>query len=154
MGNQEETSNVARMIGSSIYPKKILIAIDGSEKAKRALETGIELAVKNNSELLIETVVWTDKYGFHRGGLYEGDAQKLVNSAVSLAKDRGIKFVRGIVKKGTFSVTEPIIDWASDEHVDLIVTGSRGLGRFKRLLLGSVSQQVMTHAPCKVLVAS
>ena len=38
------------------------------------------------------------------------------------------------------------------EEADLLVVGSRGLGGFKGLLVGSVSQQVTTHAPCPVLV--
>jgi len=44
------------------------------------------------------------------------------------------------------------VELAENEKLDLIVMGSRGLGQFKRLLLGSISQKVSTHAPCPVTI--
>jgi nucleotide-binding universal stress UspA family protein len=46
-----------------------------------------------------------------------------------------------------------IVDEAIDLHADLVVVGSRGLGRLRSMLLGSVSAEVVDHAPCPVLVA-
>jgi len=49
-------------------------------------------------------------------------------------------------------VVETIINHAAKEHVDLIIVGTRGLGGFKKMLIGSVSSGVISHANCPVLV--
>jgi nucleotide-binding universal stress UspA family protein len=50
------------------------------------------------------------------------------------------------------TVVQEIVDFASQEKVDLIILGTRGLGGFKRMLMGSVSNGVVNHAGCSVLV--
>jgi len=50
------------------------------------------------------------------------------------------------------SVVQAITDYAASEKIDLIVMGTRGMGGFKKMLLGSVSSGVVTHAQCAVLV--
>jgi nucleotide-binding universal stress UspA family protein len=52
----------------------------------------------------------------------------------------------------TGQVAHEIVRAASEPGVDLLVVGARGVGGFKRLLLGSVSDAVIRHAPCSVLV--
>lgn len=54
--------------------------------------------------------------------------------------------------EGATSVVQAITEKALEKGVDLIVVGTRGLGVFKRLLLGSVSKGVVSHAHCSVLV--
>jgi nucleotide-binding universal stress UspA family protein len=135
----------------SVFPKRILVAIDGSKNATRALESGVDLARKRNAELLIVNVVQIDKYGYPHGRYTEEDARQLVDRAVSFSKDNGLP-AKGIVKRAILSVVETIVDCATREKVDLIVIGTRGLGGFKRLLLGSISNGVVTHAHCNVLV--
>jgi len=49
-------------------------------------------------------------------------------------------------------VVETIINHAAKEDVDLIIVGTRGLGGFKKMLIGSVSSGVISHANCPVLV--
>jgi len=49
-------------------------------------------------------------------------------------------------------VVETIISHAAKEDVDLIVVGTRGLGGFKKMLMGSVSSGIISHADCPVLV--
>lgn len=68
-----------------------------------------------------------------------------------MARDEGLP-VKGIVRRVSASVVETIIDCASEEKVDLIVLGTRGQGGFRKLLVGSVSSGVVTHADCNVLV--
>lgn len=75
----------------------------------------------------------------------------IVNEAVAQAAKRSIK-AKPELAEGVSSVVETIVDHATKDKVDLIVIGSRGLGGFKKLLLGSVSSGVVTHASCPVLV--
>jgi nucleotide-binding universal stress UspA family protein len=131
---------------------RILVSIDQSENAKRALKAGIGLALQMHSDLLILNVVQIDRYGIQFGRMTEKDAQQLVDRAVFSARDRGLP-VKGIVKRAEVSTVEAIIKCAEEEKADLIVVGTRGVGGFKKLLLGSVSSGVVTHAPCNVLVA-
>jgi len=58
-----------------------------------------------------------------------------------------VPFVEGVT-----STVQGIVEFASNEKVDLIVIGTRGLSGFKRLLIGSVSSGVVAHAHCPVLV--
>lgn len=144
---------------------RILTAVDGSKKAARAAKVAIKLAERNSAELIVIGVVQRPSYLF---GAVSGapvppidsadyynhatkQAEKSVNEIVSLAKGRGV-VAKGRVLKGTASVVQTITDYAKDEESDLIVIGTRGLGGFDRLLLGSVSSGVVTHAPCSVLV--
>ena len=79
------------------------------------------------------------------------DANGAVNSVMSLAMNAGVDAKLQVLRP-TASVTEAIIEFATAEKVDLIVVGTRGLGGFKKLLLGSVSGGVIANAPCSVLV--
>jgi nucleotide-binding universal stress UspA family protein len=134
---------------------KILVAIDGSESAKRALEAAVQLSRLYQAKLIILNAVLIDKYGIQHSRYTEEDSQRIVNEALSIARegfaDRGV-LASGEVKHANSSIIETVIETASEEKVDLIVLGTRGLGGFKKLLLGSVSSGVVTHAPCSVLV--
>ena len=60
--------------------------------------------------------------------------------------------MRGEIIENVPSVVQAITDYASEWKVDLIVLGTRGLSGFRKLLLGSVSNGVLSHASCSVLV--
>ncbi len=74
-----------------------------------------------------------------------------VDGAVSLAEKKGIK-ARGMVESGVSSVVEAITTQAEDLKANLLVVGTRGLGGFKKLIIGSVSSGVLALANCPVLV--
>ena len=150
---------------SSFSPRKILVAVDGSENSLRASKVAIALAKDHQAELIVLNViapasivafpaVGADSYP---GGLqsYYEEAGKngasIVENVVELAKEAKL-IVSGVVERSPMSVVLSIVDKASIEKVDLIVIGTRGLGGFKRLLLGSVSSGVTTHAHCNVIV--
>jgi nucleotide-binding universal stress UspA family protein len=150
----------------TLFPlKKILVSTDGSENAKRAISAACSLAKQNGSELLVVHVVseaipaqyspigintpaadYTDYFK-----TIEQEGMKLVNQVVQNAKRDGIN-ARGEVLRTISSTVESIIEVSDKEHVDLIVVGTRGLGGFKKLLLGSVSSGVVSHASCSVLI--
>ena len=158
--------------GSKPIFKKILVAIDGSESAKRAARDAVGLAEKFHADLVVLHAILPP--GTHYGSNYptlsgvspppisqrEIDSyyeynKKVANSMIDEtardAKKLGIKVKTEIIE-GASSIVETIINHADDEHADLIVVGTRGLGGFKKLLIGSVSSGVISHANCPVLI--
>jgi len=146
--------------------KKILVATDGSENAKRAIEVATILAKLYDSELIILNVIAamvppvysgkgvaipaTDYYSNYFEQT-ERSARKIVNEAVDKAKGERVN-ARGAELRTMSSIPEAILKNDSEENVNLIVVGTRGLGGFKKLLLGSASSAVVAHAHCAVLV--
>lgn len=138
--------------------KKILVAYDGSEHAKRALDLAIDLAKKYEAKLEIVEVVDTAALLGMGVAPIPGEiiqqvyskAQADVNQAKSKAQSQGVKEVEGVVLEGDPATA--ILEYAGKSKADLIVTGSRGLSTFKRLILGSVSTKLVHDAKVPVLV--
>ncbi len=149
-----------------LFPlEKILVATDGSENAKRAVEAAAQIARQSNAELIVLSVVMelvppiyspigvdvpTVDYSAYLARA-EADGKKIADDAASLAQKESVK-ARTVVLRSITSVAEAILEEASKENVNLIVCGTRGLGGFRRLLLGSVSSAIIEHAPCSVMV--
>jgi nucleotide-binding universal stress UspA family protein len=149
----------------SIFPTKILLATDGSEEAQLAARTAADLGNSTNSELHVVTVTLgrpDPVYHIHEGSLryetyeqaleaVEGEAQKVLDEQVRTVEEAG-----GTVKEAHLRIGErrdhAIIHLAEELGAGLIVLGSRGLGGVRRALMGSVSDSVVRHAPCPVLV--
>ena len=130
--------------------KNILVAFDGGEPAQRALDTGIQLATRFEASLGVVSVVpvrpgrspidpWDDRATHDR----------------QIAQARQVVTSHGL----TAEIFEPggdpaksIEQIAEQGHYDTIVVGSRGLGSLSRLLQGSVSEHVATHADATVVV--
>lgn len=147
-------------------PTKILVPIDGSQNSIRALDTAIVLSKAFRAELLVLCVVRapnilvevpmglgvsptsvSDYYAQE-----ESSAVRFIDAAISILKDAGVNRYSCEVIRASRSIVEEIIEIARKSEVDLIVVGTRGLGGFKKLLQGSVSNGVVTHAGCNVLV--
>jgi nucleotide-binding universal stress UspA family protein len=144
----------------SIFPTKILLATDGSREANLAARTAVDLADKTGSELHVAFVLRTQDtpdystMGFDTDKAHEEEikqmGQRLLDEQV-----RRIEEVGGTVAVAHFRVARPdqgILAVAEDVGAGLIVLGSRGLGGVKRALMGSVSDSVVRHAHCPVLV--
>jgi nucleotide-binding universal stress UspA family protein len=152
--------------------KRVLVALDGSENSARASQAALELAEKLKAELVILHAVIPPALYYHTEISSEGPvieppthekeidlyveyarriARGIVDGTVSEAKKRGIT-VKADIPVATTSVVETIVNQAVKENADLIIVGTRGLGGFKKLLLGSVSGGVVDHAHCPVLV--
>jgi nucleotide-binding universal stress UspA family protein len=141
----------------SYSPKKILLATDGSQDAASATRAAIDLAARTGSELHVvhawealpphahpSIAVATD------AALYEREAQNLLFEQLDGLKAAGVEVAGAHLERGP--AAEKIADLADRLGVGLIVLGRRGLGRVKRLLLGSISEGVLRLAPCPVLV--
>jgi nucleotide-binding universal stress UspA family protein len=90
----------------------------------------------------------TDGFAGLRAG-YESVAQEIVDEAVVQLEERDVA-AHGLVLPGKSA--RVILETAHQEDTSLIVIGSRGPSNVAELMLGSVSLEVLRHAPCPVLV--
>jgi nucleotide-binding universal stress UspA family protein len=154
----------------SIFPTKVLLATDGSKEADLAARTAAELVDKTGSELHLVHVFgitpWYPAYpeGFGLGGaeledpVLEEDLQRsseqrareVLEAEVAKLSSFGVRLAQAHLVEG--GVAQEIVGLAEDIGAGLIVMGSRGGGGIRRALMGSVSDSVVRHAHCPVLV--
>lgn len=136
--------------------KNILLAVDGSEHALHAAETAANLARSMNSEILRIVVAFEPVPPY----LGEPNLQIAISARMKEAEtilQKAIDAVGDILGEIHTEIlegvpAEAILDVANTRNSDLIVMGSRGLGRLAGALLGSQSQKVVRHATCPVLI--
>ena len=144
---------------------RILVAVDGSQNGYRAAQTAIKLAKDYKSELIVLRVVTVPTAMTPTGQRSEAsgiikqfldyarkDAEDYVENLVNDAKRLGVSTARGEVVRADSSPGSTITEQAKNEGVDLIVIGTRGLDKPKRLILGSVSSGVVADSDIQVLV--
>ena len=148
----------------SIFPTKILLATDGSEEADLALQTATDLAKSTDSQLHIvyieaaSYVFPTTDWETFGGEELPTRLDEVAKEAAKTKVDEQVQKVRatdGEIAGAHARVGFPdaeIVDLAEELGAGLIVMGSRGLGGLRRTLLGSVSDSVVRHAHCPVLV--
>lgn len=134
--------------------QKIVVGVDGSEGARRAMAWAAEEAARWDADviavqaweftpLVVATEAPIDLDDLRR------ETDELLDQQVRAAfGDREARVERRVVED---LPARAVLDAAGD-GADLIVVGSRGRGGLKGLLLGSVSQKVVSHAPCPVVV--
>ena len=135
-----------------------MIPYDKSEPAYHAFEYALDLAKKYNSSISIVSCVSmqipTDPYYgaayIETTKLLKEDAIKSILKLESILKESKIQFKSDVLE--VTSITDSLVAYAESHNADLIVIGSRGLGGFKKLLLGSVTSGVSQHAKCPVLI--
>jgi len=138
--------------------KHIMVPYDKSESAIRAFEYAIDLAGKYNANISIVTCISiqipTDPYFgtayIETTRLLKEDALKSAQSLEPKLKELKIQYKIDVLE--VVSITDTLTSYAESHNVDLIVMGSRGLGGFKRLLLGSIASGVSQHSKCPVLI--
>lgn len=145
---------------------KILIATDGSEYSRKAVEKCCELFGKNeNASVRIISVVESpmpmavDPYGasveFYAeaqtklGEQAKESATQAEQIIIEKFEDKNLAVETAVV---IGNPKEAIVEEAQKWSADLIVLGSHGYGFWERMMLGSVSNAVVQHAPCSVLV--
>ncbi len=154
----------------SIFPTKILMATDGSSEAELATRTAVDMAQMSDSELHVVYVAddysspllypeATDPEGLELPDpVLEQDldrrleerGRELLDAEVERVRSAGGTVAQAHLMRG--EVAREIVDLAEDVEAGLIVMGSRGRGGIRRALMGSVSDSVMRHAHCPVLV--
>ncbi|HMD46095.1 MAG TPA: universal stress protein [Acidimicrobiales bacterium] len=138
----------SRQAGSSDGQPRIVVGVDGSEFSDLAIERAAEEAEHRGAVLEIHTA-WGSGSTF----LSRGEVTMALQRIGAEARERVVKLApevptRVVIHEGA---PAPALIKAS-EGADLLVVGSRGLGGFKGMLLGSVSHQCALHAKCPVLV--
>lgn len=135
--------------------KKILVAYDGSPGSQKALEWAVMLAGTHKSDVVVAAVVKPPEFSptidevdeFYIDG--EKHFRPLLDKAVEYGENLGVS-IQSIILRG--HPAESIVRHAHDRRFDLIVMGTRGIGGFKNLIIGSVAQKVVTYAKTPVLV--
>ena len=135
--------------------KNILVPIDGSDHASHALDVACDLAKTYGARLRLVHAITPIPIEPSRGYYPEIIANRFQAADALLAK--ALEQARGraadiTVEQHEGSEAEVILEDANKYNCDLIVMGTRGLGRSAGLLLGSVSQKVVQHAKCPMLL--
>ena len=132
---------------------KILIAYDGSDGAKRALEQAAVLARREDQVSIISVAEGIPLFGYASAlpsPEQEEEHRKELVEAAQVLSEHGVG--SSLVQRNGDPATA-ILEVARDDDVDLIVMGTRGVSAVDRWLVGSVSSKVLHHAHCSVLVA-
>lgn len=136
--------------------KKIMVATDGSPDSEKALEKAIEIAKKDNVEIIVINVA----EDYCPMGLAEVDcntikeivmkeSKGIISNALEKLKAAGIE-AKGIIESG--SPADTIIEVAKREKIDELILATHGRHGAKRAVMGSVTARVVEWAPCPVLV--
>ena len=136
---------------------KILAAVDGSDNSFRALDHAIFLAKKAEVHLtamhIVENppTVYVESQKLLNELLtkYKAESAKVLDRCKQAAEKSGVN-IETVLAEGDAATN--IVGYAQREGFDLVVIGSRGLGKFKEMVLGSTSSKVLHHTKSAVLI--
>ena len=152
------------------YFSRVLVAIDGSTSSMHTIDCAISIAMKNNSQLVILYVIDVYKYPYLPSSIIlaptfgsekyleeRNEAEERMNKIKEKYKQKtknniDSKELKTEIVEGAKSAATTIMEYAESENIDLIIIGSKGRTSFKKLLLGSVSSDIIKNAHCAVLV--
>ncbi|PCR99070.1 universal stress protein [Lactococcus fujiensis] len=133
---------------------KILVAVDGSKQSENAVQEAVAIAKRNQTSLFVlhvkdETQLSGTPYAMPLNlEVLENNAQQILDNVK--------KIINGEVPYEIYDYTglpkKQIVEFAEEFGIDLIVIGSNGKNLLDRILLGSTSTYVVSHAPCNVMV--
>jgi nucleotide-binding universal stress UspA family protein len=141
--------------------RKILVAVDGSNPSLDASNYAIDLAKSNDAELIviyIVSIVPSSQFEYDNIGRMKEieteekeEAEQVVDRVKQKAIENNVQAKTTVLVKYT-SISKEIVEYAEKMGIDLIVVGNRGRTGIKRMLLGSVADEVVTYSHCPVLV--
>ena len=143
--------------------KNILVALDGSEPASRALTLAADLAVRYGATLHLVHVIprpmvvseelkefaRTERVDLPVAVEMSGLGQSIIAAGRAAAARRKVPSLQAEVLSG--DAAERLLQYAREQAIDLIVLGRRGVGQIRGLLMGSVSWKVNSLGECPVL---
>lgn len=146
-----------------LFPTKALLAVDGSAEAEKAARAAAELCEGTGSELHVlyvaplprasvspETLAWYPDAIDRLEEIGERDGRPVLEEQVRKLSASGGEVAGAHLKVGR--ADEEVVALAEELGAGLVVVGNRGRGPLRRTLLGSVSDSVVRHAHCPVLV--
>src|SRR5829696_1973196 len=137
---------------------KILLATDGSEPSEIAARTSSDLSKRLDSEVHVIYVAHEHPYLHAYYDLrhqedaerFRDEDQRMLEEFVDQIRDAGGTIAESYLKVG--DAAKEIVELAEELRVGLVLIGSRGQGRIRRALIGTVSTSVLSHAHCSVLI--
>lgn len=134
--------------------RKILAAYDGSESADKAYAYALDMAKKYGAELLVLSIARPPEppEDVETEAMLENAEWHYEKQFTMMKQRAAAEGVRAEFKVAVGHPVEQIIYHADDNGIDLIIMGHRGKGFFERLMLGSISKQVVHYANCAVLI--
>lgn len=153
---------------------KLLVPVDGSNASINAVKKSLELARKYNFSIKLISVVAEKNSEYRRhenawrgvDGSIISESEDLEKQLEKKIKENAERLLNAIVSKLDFSgvrvetevlLGEPyvkILETAKNDNIEMIIMSNRGFSKVKRFFVGSVTQRVISEAPCPVLVVN
>ncbi|MFZ0317212.1 MAG: universal stress protein [Nitrososphaeraceae archaeon] len=136
---------------------KILVPVDGSDNSYKALEAALVLSEKLGSNISVVNVmeqvpithIESEKLLSELLEAYKKENQEILSKCSDIARQKGTT-IKTVLLQG--NPAPVILDYSKKENFDLVIMGSRGMGKFKELILGSVSSKIVHHSPCAIMI--
>jgi nucleotide-binding universal stress UspA family protein len=136
---------------------KVLVPVDGSDNSFRALDAALLLSEKIGSQVTVIHVmedipvlhIQSEKLLRKLIEDYTKESQLILTRCSEIAVKKGLSLNTKLLHGNASS---SILDFCKKGKYDAIVMGSRGMGKFKELVLGSVSSKVLHHSSCAVMI--
>jgi len=136
---------------------KILVPVDGSDNSYRALDAALFLSEKLGSNITVLHVmeevpithIESQKLLSELLEAYKKENQDILSKCSEIARKKGVTINTILLQGNPASI---ILDFSKKEKYDIVIMGSRGVGKFKELILGSVSSKIVHHSSCEVLL--
>ena len=131
--------------------------VDGSDNSYRALDAALLLSEKLGSHITVIHVmeqvpithIGSEKQINEFLEAYKKENQEILSKCSEIATQKGFTINTFLLEGNPASA---ILDFSKKEKFDLLIMGRRGLGKFKELILGSISSKIVHHSPSAVLL--
>lgn len=134
---------------------KILVPLDGSENSEKGLRYACWLASKVEATITVLHVVTIPYTGesavFHIEPL-EAAGRMILERAKKILKEEKCVGAHFVLREGSGNAGHEIVRFGEEENFSLIVMSAKGHSALAHLLMGSVSDMVVKHAPCSILI--
>jgi len=154
-GHKAASAPAAVMAPLQFHIGKILVPVDFSEHSQKALRYALAFARQFDAEVLlvhiVEQMVYPGDWMYPPLAVTDFAAEKreqMVDRLRTLAAGSGVK-TQHMVRLGR--AWQEVVEIAREQKADMIILATHGYTGLKHVLLGSVAEKIVRHAPCPVL---